>query len=93
MVKADGTAATSASKELSTAISSAKMKMLKTDEHMIWMKVSKDLTAEAKNISETQDIKSSKNFSIQFTRNKKACKSLLLQVFFDSNMYFAKFLK
>ncbi len=32
------------------------METLKMDFHMVWMKVFKDLTADAKNISEIQDI-------------------------------------
>lgn len=69
LVKADGKAAASASKELSTAISSVKMETLKTEEHMVWMKVSKDLSEEAKNISATQDINKQREFFNPLSKN------------------------
>lgn len=68
LVKTDGKAAALASKDLWTAITAVKMETLKTEEHMVWMKVSKDLSAEAKSISETQDIKSNENFLIHYLK-------------------------
>ncbi|SFF45508.1 DUF3347 domain-containing protein [Flavobacterium xueshanense] len=52
LVKTDGESAVASSKELLTAITAVKMETLKMDVHLTWMKVFKDLTADAKNISE-----------------------------------------
>lgn len=57
LVKTDSKTATAKAKELLTSIEAVKMESLKMDEHMVWMKILKDLTADAKSISETQDIK------------------------------------
>ena len=57
LVKTDLESAVASSKELLTAITAVKMETLKMDVHLTWMKVFKDLTADAKNISKTQDIK------------------------------------
>ena len=57
LVKTDGKTAAAKSKELVASIEAVKMETLKMEVHMVWMKVLKDLTADAKSISETQDIK------------------------------------
>ena len=57
LVKTDGKTATAKSTELLASIASVKMETLKMEVHMVWMKILKDLTADAKSISETQDIK------------------------------------
>ena len=57
LVKTDSKMASAKSKDLLTAITVVKMETLKMDVHMTWMKVYKDLTADSKSISETQDIK------------------------------------
>ncbi|PWA05013.1 DUF3347 domain-containing protein [Flavobacterium psychrotolerans] len=57
LVKTDGSAASIKAKDLLSAITAVKMETLKMDEHLVWMKVLKDLTADAKSISDTQDIK------------------------------------
>lgn len=72
LVKSDSKIAASASKDLWATITAVKMETLKTDEHMIWMKVSKDLSAEAKNISETQDIKKQRDFFNPLSKNMYA---------------------
>ncbi|TGD59249.1 DUF3347 domain-containing protein [Flavobacterium humi] len=72
LVKTDGKTAASASKDLWTAIASVKMDALKTEEHMVWMKASKDLTTEAKNISETQDIKKQRELFNPLSKNMYA---------------------
>ncbi|MFH6943420.1 DUF3347 domain-containing protein [Flavobacterium sp.] len=69
LVKTDGKAAASASKELLTAISSVKMETLKTEEHMVWMKVSKDMSQQANSISATQDIKKHREFFNPLSKN------------------------
>jgi hypothetical protein len=57
LVKTDGKVAAASAKELITAISSVKMETLQMEEHMVWMKVLKGLSADSKSISDTQDIK------------------------------------
>jgi hypothetical protein len=69
LVKTDAKAAASVSKDLLTAIASVKMETLKTEEHMVWMKVSKDLTTEAKSISQTQDIKKQRELFSPLSKN------------------------
>ena len=61
LVKTDGNTASAKAKELLSAINAVKMETLKMDEHMTWMKVFKDLIADAKSISETQDIEKQRN--------------------------------
>lgn len=56
LVKTDSKTASEKSKALLSSITDVKMETLKTDEHIVWMKVLKNLTADAKGISETQDI-------------------------------------
>jgi copper chaperone CopZ len=57
LVRTDSKTAALKSKELLASIEAVKMETLKMEVHMVWMKVLKDLTADAKSISETQDIK------------------------------------
>tara|TARA_R110000868_G_scaffold273926_1_gene533169 strand:- start:3491 stop:4357 length:867 start_codon:yes stop_codon:yes gene_type:complete len=68
-VKTDASMAAMKAKELLTAITSVKMEDLKMDEHMAWMKVYKDLGSDVKNISETQDIKSQRDFFKSVSKN------------------------
>lgn len=69
LVKTDGKTAATKSKELLASIEAVKMESLKMDVHMVWMKVLKDLTADAKNISETQDIKKQRDFFKSLSKN------------------------
>jgi hypothetical protein len=57
LIKGDGKLAATKSQELLTAITAVKMEALNMDVHMVWMKVLNGLTADAKSISATQDIK------------------------------------
>ena len=57
LVKTDATTAKMKSKELLNAINAVEMDKLKPKEHTTWMNVMKSLATDAKNISETQDIK------------------------------------
>jgi copper chaperone CopZ len=57
LIKGDGQLAAAKSQELLTAITAVKMEALNTDVHMVWMKVLNGLTADAKSISATKDIK------------------------------------
>ena len=69
LVKTDSKTASAKSKELLTSIEAVKMESLKMDVHMVWMKVLKDLTADAKSISETQDIKKQRDFFKSLSKN------------------------
>jgi len=55
LVKTDGASASAKAKELVTAINAVKMETLKTDEHIVWMKIMKDLIFDAVHINETKD--------------------------------------
>lgn len=57
LIKSDAKATSAKAKELLTAISAVKMDKLKTNEHKVWMKVMKKLTADAKAISSNRDLK------------------------------------
>lgn len=69
LVKTDSKMASAKSKDLLTAITVVKMETLKMDVHMTWMKVYKDLTVDAKNISETQDIKKQRELFKSLSKN------------------------
>ena len=55
LVKTDGAAALTKAKALVTVLNAVDMNKLKTDEHIAWMKVEKDLKADAKKISAKKD--------------------------------------
>lgn len=55
LVKTDGVTASAKAKELVTAINSVKMETLKTEEHLVWMKLMKDLLFDAMYINETKE--------------------------------------
>ena len=69
LVKTEGKTAATKAKELQTSIEAVKMETLKMDVHMVWMKVLKDLTADAKRISETQDIKKQRDVFKSLSKN------------------------
>ena len=69
LVKTDGNTASLKAKDLLSAIIAVKMETLKMDEHLVWMKVLKDLTADAKSISETQDIKKQREAFKSLSKN------------------------
>lgn len=56
LVKTNGKEAAEKAKIVLTSISAVKMEILKTDEHMVWIKVNQNLINDAKTISETQDV-------------------------------------
>jgi len=57
LIKSDAKLTSAKAKDLLTAITAVKMDQLKTNEHTVWMKVVKKLTADAKSISTTSDLK------------------------------------
>ncbi|WP_367753827.1 DUF3347 domain-containing protein [Flavobacterium sp. WC2430] len=69
LVKTDAEMASMKAKDLLTAISTLKMEDLKMEEHMVWMKMMKELTNDIKNISETQDIKRQRDLFKSVTQN------------------------
>ena len=56
LIQANGNTASAKAKELSNAISVVKMETLSTDEHTVFMAVSKDLAFDAEHITETKDV-------------------------------------
>lgn len=57
LIKSDSKLTSAKAATLLTAISAVKMDKLKSNEHTVWMKVVKKLTADAKSISTTTDLK------------------------------------
>ncbi|HEY4629322.1 MAG TPA: DUF3347 domain-containing protein [Flavobacterium sp.] len=68
LVKTDGKAASAVAKDLLSSINKVKMNELAMDAHMVWMKVLNDITADAKSISETQDIKKQRNVFMSLSK-------------------------
>lgn len=69
LVKTDATTAKMKSKELLNAINAVEMDKLKPKEHTTWMNVMKSLATDAKNISETQDIKKQRESFKNLSKN------------------------
>jgi copper chaperone CopZ len=69
LVKTDGKVASSLAKDLLTSLNGVKMDKLAMDVHLVWMKVMKDLTADTKSISETQDIKKQRTVFMSLSKN------------------------
>lgn len=69
LVKTDGKAVSGIAKDLLTSINEVKMDKLAMDVHLVWMKVMKDLTADTKNIAETQDIKKQRTLFMSLSKN------------------------
>lgn len=69
LVKTDAKTASEKAATLLSSITAVKMEILKMDEHVIWMKILKDLTADSKSISETQDIKKQRDFFKSLSKN------------------------
>ncbi len=69
LVKTDAKTTASKANELLTSIETVKMETLKMEVHMVWMKVLKDLKADAKSISETQDIKKQRDSFKSLSKN------------------------
>lgn len=69
LVKTDPKTASEKSIALLSSITAVKMETLKMNAHMVWMKVVKDLTADAKSVSETQDIKKQRELFKVLSKN------------------------
>ncbi|RXM47144.1 DUF3347 domain-containing protein [Flavobacterium sp. YO12] len=57
LIKSDAKLTSAKAKDLLAAITEVKMDKLKNDEHNVWMKAVKKMTADAKSISTTSDLK------------------------------------
>lgn len=69
LVETDGKAASSVAKDLLASINTVKMDELRTEVHMVWMKVMKDLITETKSIFETQDINKQRALFMSLSKN------------------------
>lgn len=69
LVNTDGKVASAKAVDLLTAIKAVKMELLTTDEHLAWMKVVKDLMADANLITETKDTEHQRNYFSSLSTN------------------------
>lgn len=69
LVKTDGKAASSIAKDLLASLNAVKMETLKTEEHMVWMKVMNNLKEDADHISQTQDVKHQRDHFATLSKN------------------------
>lgn len=85
LVNTDASVASVKSKDLLSKLQAVQMDKLAMDIHMVWMKVMKDLTADAKAISETQDVKKQRVYFISLSKNMH---DLILVAKFDTPVYY-----
>ncbi|KRD59221.1 MerP protein [Flavobacterium sp. Root935] len=69
LIKSDSKLTSAKAKDLLNAITAVKMDKLKSNEHTVWMKVVKKLTADAKNISATTDLKKQRETFKSLSKN------------------------
>jgi hypothetical protein len=69
LVKSDAKTTSAKAKELLSAIGVVKMDKLKAEEHTVWMKVIKKITADAKSISLNQDLKKQRETFKSLSKN------------------------
>ncbi|MEP6929919.1 MAG: DUF3347 domain-containing protein [Flavobacterium sp.] len=69
LIKSDAKTTSAKAASLLTAIGAVKMDKLKTEEHNIWMKVMKKMTADAKSISSNQDVKKQRETFKSLSKN------------------------
>lgn len=69
LIKSDSKLTSAKAKDLLSAITAVKMDKLKSDEHNVWMKVVKKLTADAKSISATTDLKKQRETFKSLSKN------------------------
>jgi hypothetical protein len=69
LIKSDAKLTSAKATDLLTAITAVKMDKLKSNEHTVWMKVVKKLTADAKSISTSSDIKKQRETFKSLTKN------------------------
>lgn len=69
LIKSDAKLTSAKAKDLLDAVTAIKMDKLKTDEHTAWMKVVKKLTADAKSISTSTDLKKQRETFKSLSKN------------------------
>jgi copper chaperone CopZ len=69
LVKTDGSTASAKAKELLDALNSVKMGALKSEEHVVWMKVMNELKEDAEHISETKDAGHQRDHFMTLSKN------------------------
>lgn len=69
LVKTDSKSVCLNAKKLLVAITAVKMESLKSDEHTVWMKLSKALSADAESISNSGDINKQRKFFKSLSKN------------------------
>ena len=69
LIKSDSKLTSAKAATLLTAITAVKMDKLKSNEHTVWMKVVKKLTADAKSISATTDLKKQRETFKSLSKN------------------------
>lgn len=69
LIKSDSKLTSAKAKDLLTAITAVKMDKLKSNEHTVWMKVMKKITADAKSISSTADLKKQRETFKSLSKN------------------------
>jgi len=69
LIKSDAKLTSAKANDLLTAITAVKMDKLKSNEHTVWMKVVKKLTADAKSISTTSDLKKQREIFKSVSKN------------------------
>ncbi|WP_264531213.1 DUF3347 domain-containing protein [Flavobacterium sp. N502540] len=69
LIKSDAKLTSAKAKDLLDAITAIKMNQLKGDEHNAWMKVIKKITADAKSISTTTDLKKQRETFKSLSKN------------------------
>jgi hypothetical protein len=69
LIKSDSKVTSAKAQDLLNAIGAVKMDKLKSNEHNVWMKVVKKLTADAKSISTTTDLKKQRDTFKSLSKN------------------------
>jgi Protein of unknown function (DUF3347) len=69
LVKTDAPTAKANATALLTVLNAVKMESLKMDEHMVWMKIEKDLKMDAQHISESKEIDHQRDHFISLSKN------------------------
>ncbi|MEM8521966.1 DUF3347 domain-containing protein [Flavobacterium sp. PL12] len=68
LVKTDGVTASAKAKQLSSSLSAVKMDELSKDVHKVWMKVMKNVMADAKGIAATKDVKAQRVLFVSLSK-------------------------
>jgi len=80
LVKSDGKLASVSAKELLAALKAIKMEKLSGEEHVVWMKLSKDLIFDTEHIEETNDVGHQRDHFTSLSRNMYALMKVSKQI-------------